>query len=103
MRRVHLRGHENIRKRMLIHAAGFNLGLLMRARFGYGTPRSLQGLRRLFSSLVSHIRGRGAEVFAPIVALVFRVTAIKPMDARIRPAIHPRMPFAPSAHSATGC
>ena len=28
MRRVHLRGHENIRKRVLIHAAGFNLGLL---------------------------------------------------------------------------
>ena len=43
MRRTHLRGHENIRKRMLVHAAGFNLGLLMRSRFGYGTPRSLQG------------------------------------------------------------
>ena len=103
MRRVHLRGHENIRKRLLIHAAGFNLGLLMRARFGYGTPRSLQGLRRLFRSLVSHIRGRCAEVFAPIVALIFRVTSFQSMDARIRPAIHPRMPFAPSAHSATGC
>ena len=45
MRRTHLRGHENIRKRMLVHAAGFNLGLLMRSRFGYGTPRSLQGRR----------------------------------------------------------
>ncbi|WP_419942451.1 transposase [Candidatus Palauibacter sp.] len=43
MRRTHLRGHENIRKRLLVHAAGFNLGLLMRSRFGYGTPRSLQG------------------------------------------------------------
>jgi transposase len=30
MRRVHLRGHTNIRKRLLIHTAGFNLGLLMR-------------------------------------------------------------------------
>ena len=30
MRRVHLRGHANIRKRLLIHAGGFNLGLLMR-------------------------------------------------------------------------
>ena len=30
MRRVHLRGHTNIRKRLLLHAAGFNLGLLMR-------------------------------------------------------------------------
>lgn len=43
MRRTHLRGHENIRKRMLAHGAGFNLGLLMRSRFGHGTPRSLQG------------------------------------------------------------
>ena len=34
MRRVHLRGHENILKRLVIHAAAFNLGLLMRHRFG---------------------------------------------------------------------
>ena len=33
----------NIAKRMLIHVAGFNLGLLMRKRFGAGTPRGLQG------------------------------------------------------------
>ena len=43
MRRVYLRGHTNIRKRLLIHTGGFNLGLLMRTLFGVGTPRSLQG------------------------------------------------------------
>ncbi|HEY0708121.1 MAG TPA: transposase [Polyangia bacterium] len=43
MRRTHLRGHENIAKRMLVHVAAFNLGILMRKRFGVGTPRSLQG------------------------------------------------------------
>jgi transposase len=43
MRRVHLRGHHNILKRLLIHVAGLNLGLLMRALTGVGTPRSLQG------------------------------------------------------------
>jgi hypothetical protein len=42
MRRTHLRFHYNIAKRMLIHVAGFNLGLLMRKRFGVGTPRGLQ-------------------------------------------------------------
>jgi len=42
MRRTHLRGHTNILKRLLIHAGGFNLGLLMRAWFGVGTPRGLQ-------------------------------------------------------------
>ena len=45
MRRVHLRGHTNIRKRLLIHAGGFNLGLLMRRLIGVGTPRGLQGRR----------------------------------------------------------
>jgi len=43
MRRVHLRGHTNILKRLLIHAGGFNLGLLMRQLIGVGTPRGLQG------------------------------------------------------------
>jgi len=42
MRRTHLRGHPNILKRLLIHVAGFNLGLLMRSMFGIGKPRSLQ-------------------------------------------------------------
>jgi transposase len=43
MRRVHLRGHENILKRVLVHAGALNLGLLMRTLFGVGTPRALQG------------------------------------------------------------
>jgi transposase len=43
MRRTHLRGHANILKRLLIHAGGFNLGLVMRHVIGVGTPRGLQG------------------------------------------------------------
>jgi transposase len=43
MRRTHLREHPNILKRLLVHAAGCNLGLLMRTLCGIGTPRSLQG------------------------------------------------------------
>lgn len=43
LRRTHLRGHKNIRKRLLIHVAGFNLGLLLRKVLGTGTPRGLQG------------------------------------------------------------
>jgi transposase len=39
MRRVHLHGHENILKRILLHAGALNLGLLMRTLFGIGTPR----------------------------------------------------------------
>jgi transposase len=43
MRRTHLRGHQNILKRLLIHAGGFNLGLVVRSVLGVGTPRGLQG------------------------------------------------------------
>ena len=43
LRRVWVRGHENVRKRVLIQAAGCNLGLLLRSLTGVGTPRSLQG------------------------------------------------------------
>ena len=43
MRRVHLRGHSNILKRLLVHVAGLNLGLLLRHAIGVGTPRGLQG------------------------------------------------------------
>ena len=43
LRRVHLRGHDNILKRVLVHAGALNLGLLMRHLIGVGTPRSLQG------------------------------------------------------------
>lgn len=66
MRRVHLRGHNNLLKRLLVHCAGFNLSILMRKVWGVGKPRVLQGrrsaliagfeaalsgLRRLFAAL----------------------------------------------------
>src|SRR5213080_1628772 len=44
MRRTHLRGRENILKRLLIHIAGFNLSLVLRLMTGKGTPRGLQDL-----------------------------------------------------------
>lgn len=39
MRRTHLRGHENILKRLLIQAGAFNLSLILRESLGYGKPR----------------------------------------------------------------
>jgi transposase len=41
MRRAWLRGGENLRKRYLVHVAGYNLGLIMRLLLGAGTPREL--------------------------------------------------------------
>jgi transposase len=70
MRRVHLRGHTSILKRVLIHAGGFNLGLLMRQLIGVGTPRGLQGrlsavvaaLLALIGALREPARRRGRPV-----------------------------------------
>jgi transposase len=39
MRRAWLRGRENLRKRYLVHVAGYNLGLILRLLVGAGTPR----------------------------------------------------------------
>ncbi len=43
MRRLYLRGRENVSKRVLIHVGGFNLSLVMRKLHGKGTPRGFQG------------------------------------------------------------
>jgi hypothetical protein len=43
MRRVHLKGRDNILKRLLVHAGSFNLALILRKLVGVGKPRQLQG------------------------------------------------------------
>jgi transposase len=54
MRRVHLRGRQNILKRLVVHAGAANLGLVMRKLFGFGTPRALQSRpRRRFSAVIA--------------------------------------------------
>jgi len=52
MRRTHLRRHDNIAKRLLVHVGGFNLGLVMRKLTGFGKPRRLQGLFASFFSVI---------------------------------------------------
>ena len=53
LRRVNLRGHGNILKRLLLQVCGLNLGLLMRQLLGVVTPRRLQGRA---SALVDALR-----------------------------------------------
>jgi len=69
MRRTHLRGHTNILKRLLIHAGGFNLGLVMRHLIGVGTPRGLQGrvaaVIATFLVLMGVIRRRLIAISSP--------------------------------------
>lgn len=44
MRRLHVRGNDNISKRLLVQAAAFNISLVMRKLFGAGTPRGFADL-----------------------------------------------------------
>jgi Transposase DDE domain len=60
MRRTHLRKHGNILKRLLIHVAAMNLGILLRNRYGVGTPRGLQGLSTTLQFL-AEVRHETAE------------------------------------------
>jgi len=39
MRRTHLRHHDNILKRLLIHASGYNLSIVLRGQMGFGKPK----------------------------------------------------------------
>ena len=77
MRRVYLRGRNNIFKRLLVHGAGFNLGLILRNVIGVGKPRRLQGLysqpsthlRRIFAGLGAMLR----SVRRPSATLCYKV------------------------------
>lgn len=70
MRRTHLRFHDNIIKRLLIHAGAFNLSLIMRKVAGRGTPRGFQGrisalLLLLQTALLALRRTLAAEYLLP--------------------------------------
>src|ERR1035437_7800392 len=59
-RRVFVRGKKNVAKRLQIHVAAANLGIVLRKVLGIGTPRGLQGrlagLLALFSALMLAFR-----------------------------------------------
>ena len=99
MRRTHLRGHENILKRLLIHAGGFNLGLVMRHAIGVGTPRGLQG----------HVGAVLALLFARLGRIRRRLTAMScwqrplPVTRRCGSAATPVLNWSANATFTTGC
>jgi transposase len=100
MRRTHLRHHTNILKRLLIHAGGFNLGLVMRHLIGIGTPRGLQG----------RVAAVVATLFVLMGGVRRRLTAIS-SSQRLITAIHGWLlpPTVPTVNSSqivtytTGC
>ena len=100
MRRVYLRGHENILKRVLLQAGAFNLGLLMRQLIGVGTPRSLQGRRlALLACLWSFLPG--SERLRHPLRMLFQPFALP--DHLRAPRSGRRINFAVTTTCATGC
>ena len=85
MRRTHLRKHNNILKRLLIHVAGANLGLLLRSVYGIGTPRGLQGLSVTFQFLVLLV-ARGLESENPRI-IEAEVTCWHKVPSNYHPAL----------------
>jgi transposase len=66
MRRLHLRGRENILKRLVVHSSAANLALLMRKLFGKGTPRGSAGV----SSVIFSAAEASKRLWPPTVALI---------------------------------
>jgi transposase len=52
MRRMYVRGADNVYKRVLVQAAAFNIGLLLRKLSGWGKPRQAQGRLNRLPALV---------------------------------------------------
>jgi transposase len=84
LRRAHVRRHENVLKRLLVHAGAFNLGLWMRTLFGVGTPRSLQGRLVTLGALRSGLWTLIDDAITATKAATWRSHAARPFAARIR-------------------
>ena len=99
MRRTHLRGHQNILKRLLVHAGAFNLGLIMRQLIGHGTPRGLQGrVDAVIGLLAALVRVIGD----PWPSLPGSETRLRP-EPTYTNAISPAPRWPASITCATGC
>ncbi len=83
-RRSWLRGLEKIKKRYLIHAAGRNVGVVMRELFGVGTARTLQsgsgGLAAL-QSLLRYVRSALDALRRVPLALESAIQTVRPFGA----------------------
>src|SRR5450432_2301775 len=106
MRRTHLRGHENIIKRLLIHAGAFNMSLIMRKMLGRGTPRGFQGrpnallilIRRLLVFLFGAARRQRHQLMTQAVTPGENVTPFQIAHV----CLNFSAPFL-EIHSASGC
>lgn len=81
MRRLHLRGRDNILKRLLVQAAAFNLALVMRKRHGRGKPREAQNRYSPFIRPALTILKLSHSTIAPIRRFCRLFANSKPLPA----------------------
>ena len=100
MRRTHLRGHENILKRQLIHVGAFNLSLIFRALIGAGTPRELKNHLALLVFVLKCLIAVLQEPTDRSSAIAPRRSTFQPLHCSCHRSIcrHPKR-----RGSATGC
>ncbi len=79
MRRTHLKQHDNILKRLLVHVSGFNLSLVLRKLLGLGTARGFQGLFATFY-LCTKIVAELAEIMVPALRRGWRSPIVASTD-----------------------
>jgi transposase len=84
MRQVFVRGSDNVLKRVLVQAAAFNIGLLLRKLSGWGKPRQAQGQRNALTALLLAVSA---------VLRAFR--AVRNWAELFRPQVTPEITAAP--------
>jgi transposase len=73
LRRLHVRGKQNVQKRLLLQAAACNLALLLRKMVGAGTPRALHDV--------------GEHLFFVLLRLISAINAI-PVTSSLVVSLH---------------
>jgi transposase len=99
LRRMYVRGADNVFKRVLVQAAAFNIGLLLRTLSGWGKPRQAQGrlnrLQALFFAVLAVFDSNRAMSgwLGRLGSQLFRKSALYPVGES----------FLSRGVSATGC
>jgi len=93
---VHVRGHQDVLKRLLVHASAFNLGLWMRTLFGIGTPRGLQGRLAALGGVLSTLWSLVCKTITPIGSQTDHPTPSVPTNEQVN-RVSLKTPLAPRA------
>src|SRR6202165_5805997 len=84
MRRLHVRGRENVAKRVLLQAAAFNLALILRSITKAGTPRGLADLKTKLFFALWRVLAAFRPLYAPTTSLV---AVFSPISLRKAPPV----------------